>query len=918
VALPGAGEHPGSLGYDPVVVYLRKKLIMSWRRIVKKINLKVNGRPGQVVVDPNLALMDALRGVYCLTSVKQSCDRKGQCGACTVVVNGKAVRSCLVKMGDMEGADIITVEGLGTPDNPHLIQEAFVLSGAIQCGFCTPGMIMAAKALLDIDRNPGTEEIKNAFRRNLCRCTGYVKIIDAVKLAGRFLRGEITPGQIRPKPDDPAMGVSHPRPSAMSKACGTAEFSADIKMPGALELAVVRSPYAHAIIKSIDASRAENMPAVAGVMTAGDIKGTNRLKYIIADRPIICREKVQALGDAVAVVAAKTLEQALAAVKAVQVDYEQLPVLASPKDAIAPGAPRIHPDRPNACYEQPIIKGDADKGFAESAAVVESGFKTQINHQAPLEPEASVAFLEGEGEDAVLVVMGRSINIHLHMATLQEALDWENIRYEEAYSGGQFGIKLEIITEGIAAAAALHFKQAVRYIPSLEESMLITNKRHPFDMNIKLGADSSGKLTALALDATVDNGAYHSIGNVIVNRGLHMLSSSYYIPNIKAMAKLVYTNNPWGSAARGAGPPQMHYALECAMNMLADKLNIDPLEFRLHNSLKPGQTSATGHVVREWPFPELCEAVRPAYERARKEAAEHKNGNIRRGVGLGAAAFGIAMSGDKAISAVELGADDCVTVYAAAADPGEGNDSMLSQLAAHVLDLPLTKVRVVARDTDRTTASGPASGSRVTYMVGGATVDALQKLKKAMDEAGSKTYEALKKAGTPTRYLGEKRAVETAPLDPKTGQGPTFESQVHAVQVAEVEVNMQTGEVKVLKMTTAVDAGPVINPQNFTGQIEGGADMGVGYALREEYIAGKTKDWVSFKFPTMKTAFDMDTIIRETPRSRGTLGATGVGEMAMTSTAPAVINAIKDACGIWIRELPATPEKIRAALADIK
>ncbi len=882
---------------------------------MKKITLKVNGRAGQLVVDPNLALIDVLRDVYRLTGAKQSCDRKGQCGACTVIVDGRAVRSCLIKVGDLEGSDIITIEGLGTPDNPHLIQEAFVLAGAIQCGFCTPGMIMAAKALLDTNLNPGTEDIKKALRRNLCRCTGYVRIIDAVKLAGRFLRGEITPDQIRPKPDDPKMGVSHVRPSAMVKACGTAEFAADVKMPGALEVAVVRSPCGHAIIRDIDSSEAENMPGVAGVITARDIKGTNCLKYIIADRPILCRDKVQLLGDAVAVVAAKTREQALAAVRAVKVDYEPLPVLASPTDAMADGAPQIHPDRPNFCYKQPVIKGDADKAFASSAAVVESSFKTQINHQAPLEPEASVAFLEGEGEDAVLVVMGRSINIHLHMATLQDALGWENVRYEEAYSGGQFGIKLEIITEGIAAAAALHFRQPVRYIPSLEESMLITSKRHPFEMTIKLGADANGKLTALALDALVDNGAYQSIGNVIVNRGLHMLSSSYHIPNIKALGRLVYTNNPWGSAARGAGPPQMHYALECAMDMLAEKLNMDRLEFRLLNSLKPGQTKATGYVVQEWPFPELCKAIRPAYDRARKEAADHRNGTLRRGVGLGAAAFGIAMPGDKAMSAVELDSTDCVTVYAAAADPGEGNDSMLSQLAAEVLELPLTKIRVVTRDTDRTTATGPASGSRITYMVGGATVDALKKLKLAMDEAGSKTYNALKEAGIPTRYLGEKRVVEVAPLNPETGQGPSFESQVHAIQVAEVEVNTETGEVRVLKMTTAVDAGPVINPQNLMGQIEGGADMGVGYALREEYIAGKTKDWVTFKFPTMKTAFDMETIIRETPRSRGTLGATGVGEMAMTSTAPAVINAIKDACGIWIRELPATPDKIRAALA---
>ncbi len=883
--------------------------------IMKKVGLKINGRSRQVVVDSNMVLIDLLREVYGLTGTKQSCDRKGQCGACTVIVDGRAVRSCLTKVVDLEESDIISVEGLGTPDNPHLIQEAFVLTGAIQCGFCTPGMIMAAKALLDVNPNPDTEDIKRALRRNLCRCTGYVKIVEAIKLAGRFLRKEITPDELRPKPDAPKMGVSHPRPSAMIKACGVAEFSADIRMPGALELAVVRSPHAHAVIKAIDTSAAEKMPGVVGVMTSKDIKGTNRLQYIIADRPVICDDKVRLLGDAVAVIGAKTKEQALAAVKTVKVDYEPLPIMNSPEESMTDGAPRIHPNRPNLCYSQPVIKGDAEKAFAASAAMVESSFKTQINHQAPMEPEASVAYLEGEGEDALLVVMGRSINIHLHMATLQKALGWENIRYEEAYSGGQFGIKLEIITEGIAAAAALHFKQPVRYIPSLEESMLITNKRHPFEMKIKLAADSHGKLSALAMDIVVDNGAYQSIGNVVLNRALHMLSSSYHIPNINVMGRLVYTNNPWGSAARGAGPPQTHYALECAMDMLAEKLGIDPLEFRLANSLETGKEKATGHVVQEWPFPELCEAIKPAYERARKDAGAHSGGHVRRGVGLAAAAFGIAMPGDKAVSAVELGVDDCVTVYAAAADPGEGNDSMLSQLAAQVLELPLSRIRVVTRDTERTTATGPASGSRITYMVGGATVEALKKLKQAMDEVGSVKYETLREAGKPTRYLGEKRTVETAPLDPKTGQGPSFESDVHAIQMAEVEVNTETGEVKVIKMTTAVDAGPVINPQNFTGQLEGGMDMGAGYALREIYVAGKTKDWVTFRFPTMKTSFPMDTIIRETPRARGTLGATGVGEMSMVSTAPAIVNAIKDACGVWIYQLPATPLRVMAALA---
>ncbi len=882
---------------------------------MKKIDLTINGRQKQIVADDDLVLLDLLREHFHLTGAKQSCDRKGQCGACTVIVNGKAVLSCLTKVAKLDGADVISVEGLGTPATPHLIQEAFVLAGAIQCGYCTPGMIMAAKALLDKNTDPTDKEIKHALRRNLCRCTGYAKIIDAVRLAGRFLRGEIVPDDIRPNPTDAKMGVSHPRPSALAKACGTAEFAADINMPGAAEIVVVRSPHMHAKIRSIDTSAAEAMPGVVGTLTAKDIQGTNRLKYIVDDRPILCEDRVHTLGDPVAVVVADTREQAQAAAAAVTVDYEPLPEITAPAQALAPDAPQIHADRPNLCFSQPLIKGDAETAFASADAVVESRFTTQINHQAPMEPENSVAYMEGEGEDAQLVVIGRSINIHLHMATLQTALGFENIRYEESFSGGQFGMKLEIFTEGIAAAAALKFNRPVRYIPSLAESMLMTSKRHPFDMQVRLGAKADGRITALELDITVDNGAYHSIGNVIINRALQMLSSSYYIPNIKVASRLVYTNNPWGSAARGAGPPQAHYALECAMDMLAKKLGMDPLVLRKLNSLQPGQTKATGHVIDEWAFEGLCEAIKPDYDRAMADVAQASaDGSVCRGVGLGAAAFGIAFPGDKSISAVELEPDDCVTVYASAADPGEGNDAMLTQLAAQVLDLPLTRVRADSRRTDRTPAGGPASGSRVTFMIGGATVNALQQLKQAMDEAGDKTHAALTAAGLPTRYVGHKSVVNTAPLNPETGQGPSADSDVHAIQLAEVAVNTDNGDVRVIRMTAAVDAGPIINPNNLEGQMHGGMDMGVGYALRERYAAGQTTDWRTFAFPSMKTAFDMRVITRETPRKRGTLGATGVGEMAMVSTAPAVINAIHNACGVWITDLPATPDKIRAAL----
>ncbi len=884
---------------------------------MKKVNITINGLLKEYVVSSDRVLLDLLREDLHLTGAKQSCDRKGQCGACTVIVDGKAVRSCLKKVTDLDGASVITVEGLGTPENPHLIQEAFVLSGAVQCGFCTPGMIMAAKALLDQNDNPNDEEIKKALVHNLCRCTGYAKIIEAVKLAGEFMRGKTTPDKVRPKPKKSGvMGVSIPRPSSMIKACGVAQFSADIKLQDALEIAVTRSTEAHAVIKSVDTSAAEKMPGVAGVMTAKDIKGTNKLKMIFEDQPLLCDEKVRLLGDPIAIVAAETKEQALAAADAVKVVYDPLPVIRTAEEGMAEGAAQLYKEWPNLCFGQPQKTGDPNKAIAESKAIVEAEFKTQLNHQAALEPEATVAYMEGEGEDAQLVVIGRSIDIHTHMAMIQEALAYENVRYEEAFSGGQFGIKAAITSEGISAAAALHFKRAVRYIPSIHESMVMSTKRHPFKMKVKLGADANGKLTIYANDVIVENGAYMIIGLYVIFRALWMMNSSYYIPCMDVMTRLVYTNDAPGGAARGAGPPQTAFALESAIDMLAEKLGMDPLEFRKINSLKPGQAKSTGQPVTIWPFPELCDAIKPKYEKAKKEAAGKKSGKVKRGVGIAAHSFGIASPGDQAILSVELDPDDCVTIYAAIADPGEGNDSMLSQIAAQVLDLPLEKIRLVTRTTEKTAMTGPAAGSRMTYMGGGSLVNGVEQLKKAMEEAGGKTFDALKKAGKATRYIGTKKNEFEGNLDPETGQGPSFEVEVHSIQMAEVEVDTETGEVCVVKMTGAVDSGNIIHPQNFTGQMEGGMDQGVGYALREEYIHGKTKDWVTFKFPTMKTAFDMEVITRETPREKGPLGAIGIGEMTMVNTAPAVINAIYDACGVRIYDLPATPEKIKAALGS--
>lgn len=887
---------------------------------MQKITLTVNGIQRQVTASPEMVLIDLLRKDLHLTGTKQSCDRKGQCGACTVIVNKKAVRSCLTKVVKLEGAEVITVEGLGTPENPHLIQEAFVLAGAIQCGFCTPGMIMAAKTLLDKDPNPDVEAIKKALAHNLCRCTGYKKIIEAVQLAGRFIRKETTPAALRSKIDKAMLGVSHIRPTAMIKACGVAQFNDDFPLPpDAIELAVVRSTESHAVIKSIDTSVAEKMPGVVGFVKASDIKGTNRLRQVHPDQPVLCEDKVRILGDPIIAVAAETREQARAAAAAVKVVYEPLPVMMTPAEAMAPGAYPIHAHASdNICATQPVIKGDAEAALKEAKTVYEGEYGTQTNHQAPLEPEISSAYFEGEGENRQLIVVGRSINIHFHLNQLKESLGFANMRYKEAFSGGQFGIKVWIITEAIAGAAALHFQRAVRYAPTMEESMLITTKRHAYpSMKVKIAADANGCMTAFFCDFIMDKGAYTVNGPVILGRSVLMLSGSYNFPNIKALGKSVYTNNSFGGSARGAGPPQTAFALESAVDMMAEKVGIDPLEFRRMNSLKPGQSKATGMVVQEWPFVEVCDAIKPVYERAKEEAQAFnaKGGKIKRGVGIAAHSFGIGGAGDSAKMSIEIDADDGITIYAAVADPGEGNDSLLTQIAAHRLGLPLEKVRLYTRDTDKTVLMGPAAGSRMTFMAGHSLLNAIANLEKAMDEAGTRHYAGLVKAGKPTRYEGAHKNDIPAGLDKKTGQGNAQVSECHNIQMAEVEVNTETGETRVLKMTVAVDAGTIINPQAFEGQLEGGMDQGVGFALREEYVIGKTKDYFSFKFPTIRDGFDIETITLQTPRSNGPLGATGVGEMTMVSTAPAVTNAIYNACGARVCHLPATPEKVKAALA---
>jgi aldehyde oxidoreductase len=664
------------------------------------------------------------------------------------------------------------------------------------------------------------------------------------------------------------------------------------------------------------------MPGVVGIMTASDIMGTNSVAVVVPDEPILCAEFATVLGAPIAAVLARTREEARAAAAAVNVDYEVLPRVTTAEEALAEGAPKVFPDPEffvdpdflNIVYTAVQVKGDAEKALSSSAHVIEEKFSTQLIHQACLEPEASVAYMDGEGDDAQLVIIGRSIHVHMHASIISVAVGWDNVRYIEAFSGGQFGIKTDVTSEGIAAAAARHFRKPVRYTPSLEESMVMTTKRHPYRMNVRLGADAKGKITGYDINFLVDKGAHASVGFVIMDRSMDMLSGAYNLPNVNAEGKLVYTNDAWGGSARGAGPPQVNFALESAMDMLAAKMKIDPLEFRMMNILRPGETTSTGQVVDEWAFRGCLERMKPIYEKACKEAKKHSTDTVRRGVGLGGASFGIGTAGDISYVAVELDPDDGLTVYGSIADPGEGNDAMLTQIAAHCMGIPLDKVRLSLRDSELVPDSGVSASSRQTYMSGGALVDAINVLKAAMKEAGAKTHADLVKAGKPTRYMGRNQASEVTGVDRATGQGKAWGSFVHGAQMAEVEVDTKTGEVKMVKMTTVVDPGTVINPMSVIGQIEGGADMGAGYALREHFVLGKTKDWVTYKFPTFATSFPQETVLLETPRAKGPLGATGVGEFTLVATHPAIANAVYNAIGVRIYDLPITPEKVLSAL----
>ena len=903
---------------------------------MQKKKLYVNGIERSVVTEGSDLLADVIRKSLRLTGTKVGCG-KGQCGACNVIMDGKLIRSCITKMERVpDGAAITTIEGIGTPQDLHALQMAWMIHGGAQCGFCTPGFIVSAKALLDSNPDPSRDDIRDWFQKykNACRCTGYQMLVDAVQDAVRVLKGEISMQDLAFKlPENgKVLGTNMPRPSAAAKVTGTWDFGADagLQLPeNTLQLALVQAEVSHANILAIDTSEAERMPGVVKVVTHKDIKGKNRITGLITfpsnlgdgwDRPILCDTKVFQYGDAIAIVCADTEKHAREAAKKVKVELEVLPAYMSAPEAMEPDAIEIHPGTPNIYYIQKIAKGEDTKPiFDKAEVVVEGDFYTSRQPHLPIEPDVGFAFLDDAGK---LNIHSKSIGLHLHLYMIAPGLgvEPENLVLVQNNAGGTFGYKFSPTMEALVGAAAMATGRPVFLCYDYAQQQIYTGKRSPFWTTVRYAADKQGKLLAMETDWSVDHGPYSEFGDLLTLRGAQYIGAGYDIKNIRGEGRTVCTNHAWGAAFRGYGAPESEFPSEVLMDELAEKLGMDPLELRYKNVYRKGSTTPTGQDPEVYSLPEMIDKLRPKYEAAKKRAAERSTDAVKRGVGVAVGVYGAGLDGpDTSETDVELNPDGTVTIFNTWEDHGQGADMgtlAVAHEALRPLALATDQIRLVMNDTSKCPNSGPAGGSRSQVVTGQAIRVGCEELLKAMKKANGsyRTYEEMQAEGLPTKVHGK----WTAPAKDcdANGQGSPFCCYMYGVFLAEVAVDKATGKTTVEGMTCVADVGTVVNRLVVDGQIYGGLAQGIGLALTEDFEDIKKHSTLAGAgFPYIKQIPDnMEIIYVETPRPDGPFGASGVGEMPLTAPHAAVINGIYNACGARIRSIPALPEKVLAAM----
>ena len=903
------------------------------------VDFIVNGTQVKLNVPPVRRLSSVLRDDLHLTGTKVGCDA-GDCGACTVMIDGELVCSCLVPVAGAAGRSVKTVEGLANGRLSSL-QASFLNHGAAQCGICTPGLLVAGTALLERNPKPSEEEVRDALGGVLCRCTGYRKIIRAVMSAS--LQAETLDYRL-PAPGQ-AVGASPLRLDGVPKVSGMEPFGADSFPDDALFVLAVRSPHHRAAFKFGDLDAfAGRHPGIVAVFTAADIPGCNRFGVIppFADQPALAEGEARFRGEAVAIVAGEREAIADLSLADFPIEWTPLPHMLAPCEAVADGALRIHESRPGNLLAQGLVeRGDPEKALAKAVFAASGAIQTSFVEHAYIEPEAGWAEMDGD----TLVIRACTQAPHMDRDDMAIVLGLapDKVRIIPAATGGGFGSKLDLSVQPLIGLVALKTGRPAALAYTRAESMMSTTKRHPASMKASVGVDAEGSITAMIFDGEFNTGAYASFGPTVANRVPVHASGPYLTPNYRAVGRAIHTNGPNGGAFRGFGVPQATIMQETLYDELAAKLGMDRLEFRLKNALRNGSETVTGQRLETGVgIADCLEALAPHWRRALADAetVNAKSETFRRGVGIASCWYGCGNTSLPNPSTIKVGisANGTVVLHQGAVDIGQGSNTVVTQICADALGLPLAAFRLKGGDTAITPDAGKTSASRQTYVSGKAAEKAGRALREKIlrfANVSGKAELAFDGAVLVIGEGGERRRIDlaglpvdadgfvfgaeetydppTLPLDAK-GQGKPYAVYGYGAQIAELQVDMRLGTVKLVKITAAHDVGKAINPMLAEGQVEGGIAQGIGMALMEEYIPGRTENLHDYLIPTIGDVPEIETILIEVPDPEGPFGAKGLGEHVLIPTAPAILNAIRHATGVLVTTVPATPTRVLAAI----
>jgi aldehyde oxidoreductase len=905
-----------------------------------RLNMRVNGQEVKVQVAADAPLVDVLRDQLGWTGVKVGCGA-GECGACTVLLNGQPVASCITPALKAQDAEVLTIEGLTAADGElHPIQKAFLAEGAVQCGFCTPGLVLVVKSLLDVNHDPSDDDIREALAGHLCRCTGYNSIITAVHRAAAALR-DGTDIALPPGDTAAVIGQAVVRKDGVSKVCGRHKFGADgapdVEASSILHAAAVFSSHAYAEVTAVDTAGATAMPGVVTVLTAEDVPGRNLQGVIIPDQPVLVPVggRVLSTGDIIALVIADSDKAARAAAAKVQVKYHELPGVFSPREALAHGAPILHAPRPgtepsNVLYGTHVTKGNPDAALASADIIVEGTFHTPFVDHAYLEPEAGVAWVDADGVVTVRMA-SQAVGIHHFVVAAVLGLPPEKVRLIHVSPGGSFGARNDLSLHSYLALAAYLTKRPVKMVLTRAESFRAHVKRHAMEHAMRLGATRDGKLVGMTCDILADTGAYSSVAIPVLDQATLFATGPYDIPNVCIKGLSVYTNNLTAGAMRGFGIPQSAFAIESLMDELAVKLGLSPFELRQRNGFRPGSTTVTGQVLQESvPFLETLRHVEAAMTAALAKLPPPAPGH-KRGWGIASSYknYGLGLGlPEPAGVGIELTPASRILVRVGGAELGQGSTTTLAQIAAQTLGVPYNLIDVLGCDTGTTPDGGITSASRTTFMSGNAVLGAAKLFLEELPSTEAPTAASLAQLAARLQTEGRRLAVQYTYQPPQTfgldhAAGPgclNFVGFSYATQAAIVDVDPQSGEVYVRRMFAAHDIGRTIHPQGARGQIEGSCLMGLGYALSEELLLDRghlaSDTLAAAGIPNILAAPPIEVTLVEDPEPQGPFGAKGIAEAAAVPTAPAILNAIHNAIGVRIRQLPATPDRIVAAVTE--